>query len=193
MVRRVLRGLGRWIHRRRCPHYEADFAGEPSLMLVELPGGREAHVGKRLRHAEIRNTHPWNRYFSHPLRFYARTLAEMDQFLRGCEYRRDRETRSRDDFWEPPDEFEVRRRGDCEDHALWAWRQLVEMGCEARFVLGHRHAWVHVFVEDRCYLMEATNKHWWPPDASRYMAHWSVEKAAPKGFAFFAHFREGSG
>jgi hypothetical protein len=29
--------------------------------------------------------------------------------------------------------FERRRRGDCEDFALWAWRKLAEVGVDAEF------------------------------------------------------------
>jgi predicted transglutaminase-like cysteine proteinase len=34
---------------------------------------------------------------------------------------------------EHPGAFERRRRGDCEDFALWAWRKLAEVGVDAEF------------------------------------------------------------
>src|SRR5262249_40070867 len=56
------------------------------------------------------------------------------------------------DLWQHPHSFEERRRGDCEDFALWAWRKLAEIGVEAEFVVGRvlcadsetarHHAWV---------------------------------------------------
>ena len=53
-------------------------------------------------------------------------------------------------------------RGDCEDHAIPLADWLIEMGWDARVVLGtHRregHAWVIVFNEGREYLLEATDK-----------------------------------
>ena len=114
-------------------------------MVAQLPGESARYEGKRVRRARLGNTHPWNRYFNRSLRFQAASIQEIATFLRGCEYRRDRQTRSQRDFWEPPDVFEKRKRGDCEDHALWAWRQLTDLGHRSRFVLSEGHAWVQLF------------------------------------------------
>src|SRR5690348_3236184 len=46
-----------------------------------------------------------------------------------CEYVRD-PVHERD-FWQHPKTFEQLRKGDCEDHALWAWRKLTELGISA--------------------------------------------------------------
>jgi predicted transglutaminase-like cysteine proteinase len=75
-------------------------------------------------------------------------------FLASCQYISDREQFGKDDYWQPPDEFEKRKKGDCEDFALWTWRQLLNLGYDARFVVGSSgrygdgHAWVEYF-EDR--------------------------------------------
>jgi hypothetical protein len=158
------------------------------VMVTQLPGPGLQHEGQRLRRAHLGNTHPWNRYFNHPLMYYASTIQDVSSSLVTCRYRRDQETRSQRDFWEPPDEFERRRSGDCEDHALWAWRQLTELGYRARLVLGARHAWVQIYVNGRCYLMEATFKRGLGPKPNHYRPAWSVERTGEKKFAFFAHY-----
>ena len=121
-------------------------------------------------------------------------MAEIEIFLVGCRYLSDRKTRSQKDFWEPPDIFEKRRAGDCEDHAIWAWRQLHELGYKTRFVIGTcnggGHAWVHIFANGRAYLMEPTQKFKWFPNAKAFEARWSVERYEKKKFAYFDHFTE---
>jgi hypothetical protein len=50
--------------------------------------------------------------------------------------------------WQPPEDFEKTRKGDCDDFALWTRRQFMSMGYRARFVAGRHgrygigHAWV---------------------------------------------------
>jgi hypothetical protein len=72
-------------------------------------------------------------------------------WLLGCDYESDPELFHERDFWQHPRTFERLRRGDCEDHALWAWRKLVELGLDAELVCGRwdvtrpdarGHAWV---------------------------------------------------
>jgi len=56
------------------------------------------------------------------------------------------------------------RKGDCEDHALWAWHKLKKLGIPAEFVCGrsgpasakgnHAHAWIHLELSGEQYLME---------------------------------------
>ena len=72
------------------------------------------------------------------------------------------------DFWQHPRTFEHLRKGDCEDHALWAWRKLVELGHRAEFFVGQwlagggathsRHAWVVFECNGEHVLLEATSK-----------------------------------
>lgn len=56
-------------------------------------------------------------------------------------------------------------RGDCEDHALALADWLIEMGEDARVVLGtykgQGHAWVVLFKDNKEYLLEATRKRGW--------------------------------
>ncbi len=59
----------------------------------------------------------------------------MRKFLSRCRGRDMTEIQKRD-YWQPPEEFERTRMGDCVDFGLWAWRQLLALGYPARFVGG---------------------------------------------------------
>jgi hypothetical protein len=104
------------------------------------------------------STFPIGRYLSQPLSLRCRDLGDIRRFLSTCRYVSDQELFGKKDYWQPPDEFEKRKEGDCEDFALWTWRQLLGLGYEARFVVGSRgpygHAWVEYFQDERCYLVE---------------------------------------
>ncbi|HEU4630488.1 MAG TPA: hypothetical protein VFS08_12130 [Gemmatimonadaceae bacterium] len=90
-------------------------------------------------------------YFEGKSRVHAGSLDAVCDWLLDCEYVSDPELFQLRDFWQHPRTFEWLRRGDCEDHALWAWRKLVELGLDAEFVCGRwdptrqaagGHAWV---------------------------------------------------
>jgi hypothetical protein len=105
-------------------------------------------------------TFPMGRYVSQPLSVKCKTIDDVRRFLRGCEYVSDKELFDKDDYWQPPEEFEQRKKGDCEDFALWTWRQLLELGYDARFIggscgrYGEGHAWVEYFQGEKCFLVE---------------------------------------
>ncbi|MEM9058288.1 MAG: transglutaminase domain-containing protein, partial [Pseudomonadota bacterium] len=65
--------------------------------------------------------------------------------------------------WQTSREAFYYTRGDCEDHALALADWLIEMGEDARVVLGEYkdegHAWVALFRDGQVYLMEATEKY----------------------------------
>jgi hypothetical protein len=190
LLRFILRPIFIIYHKKRLPHFTHDFEGKRAFMISELPGGSTHWEGQRRRKANLGNTHPWNRYFNKPLKTKPKTLAEIETFLMKCKYLSDQKTRSQSDFWEPPDVFEKRRTGDCEDHAIWAWRHLDSLGYKSRLVIGKYnewHAWVHIFVNGRAYLLEATQKCRFFPNTNSYDAHWSVERVGKKKFAFFLH------
>lgn len=100
------------------------------------------------------------RYVSQPLTVRCNTLEEIRQFLRGCRGVSDRELFGREDYWQPPEEFEKRKAGDCEDFSLWTWRQMLAIGLDARVVFGRHgrygigHAWVMFFQDSKCFLVE---------------------------------------
>jgi hypothetical protein len=72
------------------------------------------------------------------------------------------------DVWQTSKQAFHNTRGDCEDHALILVDWLIEMGADARVVLGaykkQGHAWIVVFKDSNVYLLEATakqkRKHW---------------------------------
>jgi hypothetical protein len=190
LLRFILMPVFNIIYKKRLPNFRQDFVGKRVFMISELPGGENQWLGQRRRKTQLGNTHPWNRYFNKPLKTKPQTLAQIEAFLCKCRYLSDQKTRSQSDFWEPPDEFEKRKTGDCEDHAIWAWRHLDGLGYKTRFVLGNCgrwHAWVHIFINGRVYLLEATQKHKWFPNIKSYDAWWSVERVGKKKFAFFLH------
>jgi len=122
----------------------------------------------------------------------ARSVNEICEWLCGCRYAFDDDTFVTPDFWQHPRTFEMIRRGDCEDHALWAWRKLREIGFPAWLVVGgtawyperapHRHVWVQftrgegeeVVLEATCKQASAMIR---PVDAVRdvYRPHFAVE------------------
>ena len=100
------------------------------------------------------------RYVSQPLTIQCKTLEDVRKFLRGCRVVSDKELFGKEDYWQPPEEFEKRKAGDCEDFSLWTWRQLLAMGLDARVVFGRAgrygigHAWVMFFQDGKCFLVE---------------------------------------
>lgn len=105
-------------------------------------------------------TFPMGRYVSQPLGVQCKTIGDVRNFLVRCQYVSDQELFDKRDYWQPPEDFERRRKGDCEDFALWTWRQLLSMGYDARFIggsagrYGSGHAWVEYFQDGKCFLFE---------------------------------------
>lgn len=126
-----------------------------------------------LAHAErvaIAERDPWRRFdLEPPLRAFGPGAGDFREYLAGtcrvrraspaevaewlleCRYAEDAHLLDESDHWLHPATFELMRSGDCEDFALWAWRQLLEARYEASFVVGvrrlpsaivGRHAWV---------------------------------------------------
>lgn len=122
--------------------------------------GKQLYVPSKKRHRSFAPTFPMGRYVTQPLKVRCRTFEELRAFLRTCRYVPDKEQFGTQDYWVPPEEFETRKQGDCEDFALWAWRQVLTMGHEARFVggsagrYGDGHAWVTFRDGERTFLLE---------------------------------------
>jgi len=105
-------------------------------------------------------TFPMGRYVSQPLAVECKSIEDARQFLRGCRAVSDKDLFGKDEYWQPPEEFETRKAGDCEDFSLWTWRQLVNMGLDSRVVFGRHgrygigHAWVMFYRDGKCFLVE---------------------------------------
>jgi hypothetical protein len=112
--------------------------------------GRPTFRPDQRRRSRFPSSFPIGRYISQPLSVECKNLEDLRGFLRKCRYVSDEEQFGLADFWMPPEEFERSRKGDCEDFALYAWRQLLSLGYSARFVggkhgrYGEGHAWVNI-------------------------------------------------
>ena len=172
-------------------------------MLAEIIPGSYDFEGKRVLEPS-KKRYPFfkNRamgiYFDRPLEQRCGSVEEVRTFLKRCRYVSDEEQFGVRDHWAPPHEFEKSRKGDCDDFALWTWRQLVEMGHSARFVCGRAgrygggHAWVTVRLEDREYLVEPLAARVGIPrlETLRYWPALSVEMRDRKPL-YFEHRRQG--
>jgi len=127
--------------------------------LYDIQGGRVFAPGTRARRVGFRPTAHMERYVAQPLNTQCKDFTEMRRFLSACRGREMAHAR-RLDYWQPPEQFEARKTGDCVDFALWAWRQVLAMGYPARFVggkhgkLGEGHAWVMFEKNGKHYLLE---------------------------------------
>lgn len=69
----------------------------------------------------------------------------------------------REEVWMTSVQAWSRKKGDCEDHALLLADWLIDLGLDARVILGsyknEGHAWVVVFKDQKEYILEATDKH----------------------------------
>ena len=119
-------------------------------------GSPKTRKSKRLFHG----TFPMGRYVSQPLEHQCKSIKEIRRFLRSCKYVSDKEQFNRKDYWMPPEDFEERKKGDCDDFALWTWRQLLGMGYKSRYVVGRvgkyreGHAWVTMERDGKHFLVE---------------------------------------
>ena len=111
--------------------------------------------------------HDWSWYFEGRSTVRVHSVSEIVEWLRGCTYVGDTLLFNELDFWQHPLTFEQLRKGDCEDHALWAWRKLKELHIPAEFVCGRSgpasakgnqaHAWIHLQLGEEWYLMETVS------------------------------------
>ena len=137
------------------------------LLIIDLHQSRRANqpVEKSLPVQAFGqgSQHNFDWYFEGQSRVDVSSIDDICAWLRECDYIHDRVLFMKQDFWQHPLTFEQLRKGDCEDHALWAWRKLKEVGVSAQFIVGHTqpagyHAWVVFRLGDGHYLLETTNK-----------------------------------
>jgi hypothetical protein len=117
-----------------------------------------------IRSFGIGNRHELSWYLEGESSVQVSSLDEICHWLLQCEYVADLALFRETDFWQHPCTFEHLRKGDCEDHALWAWRKMRELGIDADFVSGKSrslegriggHAWVLFRDGGEEYLLEA--------------------------------------
>ena len=81
---------------------------------------------------------------------FVNSIGDITEWLLDCRYCSDLDLFHEADYWQHPCVFEVLRKGDCEDFALWTWRKLVHLGYDTEFVAGYvqhgdsrkGHGWV---------------------------------------------------
>jgi hypothetical protein len=134
-------------------------------MIAEvIPAAYDAE-GKKVfrpfdRHKGLRPTFPLGRYVSHPLTIHCRSIEAIREFLMECEYVSDKELFDKEEYWQPPEDFEHRKKGDCEDFSFWVWRQFMDLGYDTRVVFGQHggygsgHAWIQFIQDGKCFLVE---------------------------------------
>ena len=135
---------------------------------------------------------PFTHYLHGESRVQVQSVAEICRWLQQCKYVRDTELFNQRDVWQHPGEFETLQKGDCEDHALWAWRKLNELNIPAEFVVGRTewgenidgaqsgaHAWIAYRENGRTFILESTHKKQlvYPLDTiqERYQPWYSVD------------------
>ena len=127
--------------------------------LYDIPRRRVLNPGANARRMGFRPTAPMGSFATAPLEMQCGNFAEMREYLMNCRWQDMRETQRRD-HWQPPDEFEKTRVGDCADFGLWTWRQMLGMEYVVRFVVGRSgkfgagHAWVTFEKDGRHFLVE---------------------------------------
>lgn len=134
-------------------------------MIAEIIPEAYDAVGKKVfrpfdRRRGPHPTFPMGRYVSQPLTVRCGNIAEICTFLGDCKRVTDKEQFGREDYWQPPEHFEQVRKGDCDDFALWTWRQLLGLGYDSRVVFGQHgrygigHAWVQFSADGKTFLVE---------------------------------------
>lgn len=116
----------------------------------------------------IGNLHDFSWYLEGESLVSVATVDDIAEWLMGCEYVRDPDLFREPDFWQHPTTFERLRQGDCEDHALWAWRKLRELGADVELIsgrtrhddgaLGGGHVWLLLRENSETFLLETTAK-----------------------------------
>ncbi len=137
--------------------------------------------------------HPFSWYLEGQSAVSVASVDEICDWLAGCQYVPDPVLFHEPDFWQHPLTFEQLRRGDCEDYALWAWRKMLELKIDARFVVGNwlsdsgrdwgGHAWVEFVAESKQMHLEPVRRDRarmiQPLDAvrSEYVPHYTVNSS----------------
>ena len=134
-------------------------------MIAEIIPEAYDATGKKVFRPDLRRrgfhpTFPMGRYVSQPVAITCKNFRDIRDFLMTCRYVSDEELFGKEDYWQPPEDFERLRKGDCDDFALWTWRQLIELGYDARIVFGRHgrygtgHAWVSFAKDGKQFLVE---------------------------------------
>ena len=136
-----------------------------SLMIAEIIPEAYDAAGRQVSQPFVRRkgphpTFPMGRYVSQPLTVKCNTMREVRKFLASCEYVSDKELFSKKDYWQPPEEFEKRRKGDCEELRLVDLETIAQHGLRCAvhrwrvWPLRRRTRLVEFFQDGKCFLVE---------------------------------------
>jgi len=148
--------------------------------------------------------HDFGWYLQGECKVAVTSLEDMEDWLLKCSYLSDDKLFRNADFWQHPAMFEKVRKGDCEDHAIWAWRRLRDLGIPARLFTGRVvslvnggagfHAWVVYEHEGKSVLFETVAYHRQrmlrPLEEARheYVPHFSIDHSLSTSlYCGFAH------
>ncbi|MEM8861494.1 MAG: hypothetical protein AAGD96_24490 [Chloroflexota bacterium] len=114
---------------------------------------------------------PWDHYLEGKSSADISSIEDIKMWLRSCKFVSDQEQFGELDHWLKPTRFETLKQGDCEDHALWAWKKLKLINQDAEFVVGLRisnqpipkgrtinHAWLTLVHNGELFVFESTIK-----------------------------------
>jgi hypothetical protein len=92
-------------------------------MIAEIIPEAYDAVGRKVMRPDLRSrgihpTLPMGRYLGQPLSIRCETIEEVRKFLATCQGVSDRKLFGKEDYWQPPEDFERLRKGDCEDFSL---------------------------------------------------------------------------
>ena len=200
LVRRFLGSLLRPLHRLLIRHVVVDDPWEPVTSFLVKP---QIFGPGSLR------MFPW--YFEGESTVKVGTVDDVCRWLAECQYVPDEQLFNEADFWQHPRTFEHLRKGDCEDHALWAWRKLVELGHRAELFVGQwlggashgqaHHAWVVFERDGQSFLLEPVTKDGTPAVRplgdvrTDYVPHFSVDSTfkmrSHAGYLLYLRDRDG--
>lgn len=147
------------------------YLSDPSRFLAQDEFAKKSTAGSQYDATKINwfakgidgQQHPSNAYLLGFSPFYTNKywLPLLAVSLR-VKYMRDDEIKIGDDTWQTSIETYVRMWGDCEDQSILLADWMIELGYDARVVVGtvkgEGHAWVVLYKDDKEYLLETTDK-----------------------------------
>jgi hypothetical protein len=148
--------------------------------------------------------HHFSWYLEGECQVQVASVEEIQRWLLQCSYHGDQKLFRDPDFWQHPAMFEKLRKGDCEDHAIWAWRKLKDLGIPARLYTGRVlspvnggagfHAWVVYEQDGKRWLLETVAFHRsrmsraLDEARAEYVPHFSIDHALSTSiYCGFAH------
>jgi predicted transglutaminase-like cysteine proteinase len=81
--------------------------------------GKRTFYPRKKRFRGFAPNSPMGRHITQPLSLQCESIEDIHKFLRKCRYMSDQEQFGVKDYWMPPEEFEKKCQGDCDDFALW--------------------------------------------------------------------------